>query len=119
MSTESLWMEHRWGSRVELHALARLRTVDGRETDVWVRNASLSGAFVETTSRLGMLTLLSLRPLTAGGEWLDACVVRVEEGGIALEWLEPGTHSIFTLLSMRREAPAASAREHAALAAAS
>ena len=98
-------MEHRWGSRVELAAIATLRTDDGQESEVRVRNASLSGAYLETPLRLPLLTLLSLRPCTADGEWVDACVVRADAAGLAVEWLEPGMPAIFTLLAMGRLDP--------------
>jgi hypothetical protein len=95
------YMEHRWGTRITLHAPAELRTADGLSAVGSVRNASLSGAFVDTRARLPLLARVSLRPLTAGSEWLDACVVRVEPQGVALEWLEPGLQAVASLLSMR------------------
>jgi hypothetical protein len=95
------YMEHRWGTRVALDAPAELKTGDGLSAIGSVRNASLSGAFVETRASMPLLARVSLRPLSAGSEWLDACVVRVEARGVALEWLEPGLQAIATLLAMR------------------
>ena len=94
-------MEHRWGTRVALNAPAELKSSDGFSAIGSVRNASLSGAFVETRATLPLLSRVSLRPLTSGSEWLEACVVRVERRGIALEWLEPGLQAVATLMSMR------------------
>jgi hypothetical protein len=103
-------MEHRWGGRVQLDAAAELRTAEGMLTDASVRNASLSGAFVETDARLPLLSRVSVRSLAKSGEWLDACVVRVEDTGMAVEWMEPGLRPISVFLSGRRQHPVVHAR---------
>jgi len=95
------YMEHRWGTRIALNAPAEVKTADGLSSVGSVKNASLSGAFVETRASIPLLARVSLRPLSADSEWLDACVVRVEARGVALEWLEPGLQAIATLLAMR------------------
>jgi hypothetical protein len=64
------YMEHRWGTRITLNAPAELKTADGLSAVGSVRNASLSGAFVDTRASLPLLTPVSLRPLAAGSEWL-------------------------------------------------
>jgi hypothetical protein len=92
-------MEHRWGTRIELHAEARLMTSEGLCQGV-LRNASLSGAFVETTARPTLLSRVSVRPASPGAEWLDGWVVRVETRGIAVEWLDPPLHSVAVLLAL-------------------
>lgn len=102
MSVDSEYMEHRWGTRVELDVPAELQAADGRSAKGLVRNASVSGAFVETGTRLPLLSRLTVNLLWRGGEGLDACVVRVEDRGMALEWLDPGSRLVPTLLSMRR-----------------
>lgn len=94
MNASTRYMEHRWGTRVELDAPAELATAEGVCTDGRVRNASLSGAFVETSAKVPLLSRVALRPLVTGASWLDACVVRVEADGLALEWLEPGLHPV-------------------------
>lgn len=103
MNASTQYMEHRWGTRVELDAPAELATAEGVCTDGRVRDASLSGAFVETTARVPLLSRIALRPLATGGSWLDACVVRVAADGLALEWLEPGLHPVSALLALRRQ----------------
>jgi hypothetical protein len=105
MTAITQYMEHRRGTRVELDAPAELTTAEGVCTDGRVRNASLSGAFVETSARATLLSRIALRPLVAGGSWLDACVVRVEPTGLALEWLEPGLHPVSALLALARPNP--------------
>ncbi|MEO8313829.1 MAG: PilZ domain-containing protein [Pseudomonadota bacterium] len=94
-------MEHRWGTRVELDIPAEIRTGDGLSVSAFVRNASLSGAFVETQTILPMLSCISVRVMSQAGEWLDACVVRIEETGMALEWLDPGSDIVPALLELR------------------
>lgn len=103
MNASTRYMEHRWGTRVELDAPAELATAEGVCTDGRVRNASLSGAFVKTSAKVPLLSRVALRPLVTGASWLDACVVRVEADGLALEWLEPGLHPVSALLALRRQ----------------
>jgi hypothetical protein len=101
MSADSDHMEHRWGIRVDLHVPAELRTADGNSTDGIVKNASVSGAFVETVTKLPLLSRIAVNLPARGGEGLDACVVRIEDRGLAVEWLDPGSRLVPTLLSMR------------------
>jgi hypothetical protein len=96
-------MEHRWGTRIDLDAPAELWTTEGIADDAWIRNASLSGAFVETTARVPLLSRIAIRAAARPGEWLDSCVVRVEASGLALEWLDPGLHQVSALLALRGE----------------
>jgi hypothetical protein len=91
-------MEHRWGTRIDLNAPAELWTVNGAATEAMVRNASLSGAFLETTARVPLLTRVAVRPLGSTSTWLDGCVVRRDRTGLALEWLDPGVHTLSPLL---------------------
>jgi hypothetical protein len=74
---------------------------DGLVGIVTVKNSSLSGAFVETDARISPLARVAMRPVAKDSEWLGANVVRVEDTGIAIEWLEPGLHSLYVLLSVR------------------
>lgn len=97
-------MEHRWGNRVVLHAPVQVRTATGISAAASVRNASISGAFVDTSLNLPLLGRLLLRPINETGEWLDACVVRVEPDGVALEWLDPALHAVSALLALRPDA---------------
>jgi hypothetical protein len=96
------FMEHRWGTRTDVHAQAKVMTTDGL-ADGMVRNASLSGAYIETAARPVLLSRVAVRPSGAGGEWLDACVVRVEPRGVALEWLDPPLHALAVLLAREGE----------------
>lgn len=92
------FMEHRWGNRFELGTVTELRTADGRVEDVLVRDASISGAFIETRARFVPLGRVSLRSISRPGEWLEGCVVRTESHGVALEWATPELACLAALL---------------------
>lgn len=109
MSANPHYMEHRWGTRVELDAPAKLMTGEGLCEGV-LRNASLSGAFLETPARPTLLSRVSIRPVSREGEWLDGWVVRIESRGVAVEWLDPPLHSVAVLLALHGPAPAPHAR---------
>ena len=102
MITNTLHMEHRWGSRVELFVPAQVATAAGRAFNATVCNASLSGAFIETPVRLPVLSRIALRPQLAGTGWIEACVVRNEARGVGVEWLDPALRPISALLALRR-----------------
>ncbi len=111
MNAKAQYMEHRWGTRIELDAAAKLMTGEGVCAGV-LRNASLSGAFIETNARPTLLSRVSVRAAAPGAEWLDSCVVRVEPRGVAVEWLDPPLHSVAMLLALHSVKPSAvNARE--------
>jgi hypothetical protein len=116
MSASIQAMEHRWGNRMELHAPALVQTPTGSIAHGSVRNASISGAFVETLLQLPLLSRVLLRPDCDAGEWLEACVVRVETDGAALEWLDPPLQAVSALLALRSNPPAAAANDSAVIA---
>ena len=97
-------VDHRWGARVALEAPAELKTVQGLSLDGVIGNASLSGAFIRTRSRPPLRSYVAVRPLNAASDWLEACVVRHDEAGVGLEWLDPGLRSVSALLAMGRDA---------------
>jgi hypothetical protein len=105
MSANADLMEHRWGIRVELGAVVELRSAENWSATAVVRDASLSGAFIETDAQPLPLSRVSLRMVARTGEWLEGCVVRVQDGGFAIEWLDPGIQALAALLSLRRDAP--------------
>jgi hypothetical protein len=104
MNTNMLYMEHRWGTRVDLFTPAAVVTPSGRSFKALVRNASLSGAFVETFVRLVPLSRIVLKPAVPGADWMEACVVRNEPRGVGVEWLEPALRSVSALLASRDDA---------------
>ncbi len=103
MGASRQFMEHRWGTRVKLDVPVALRTANGLANS-WVRNASVSGAFVETNEKIPVHARVSVQLIARAGESLDALVVRVENTGVGLEWLDPGLRSVSALLSFRHDA---------------
>lgn len=101
MSADLQWMEHRWGTRIELDAPAEITTLDGLNGTGVVRNASLSGALAETSFRPALLSRIAVKPAARGGEWLEGCVVRVEGHTVAIEWLDPPLHAVAVLLALQ------------------
>jgi hypothetical protein len=101
MSADLQWMEHRWGTRIDLDAPAEIATLDGASGACVVKNASLSGALAETSVRPALLSRVSLKPGTQGGVWIEGCVVRVEGNVVAIEWLDPPLHAVARLLSFQ------------------
>ena len=87
-------MEHRWGRRTSLWTAVRLRSEVGA-SDGRVRDASASGAFVETGLRV---TVGSRVEIEFRGTWITAFVVRTDEGGLGLEWREFAPASVVATL---------------------
>lgn len=105
MNANALYMEHRWGTRVEMFTPADVATATGRSCKAVVRNASLSGAFLETLAHpyLPVLSRIVLKPRIPGADWIEACVVRTNVRGVGVEWMEPALRSVSTLLATRNE----------------
>ena len=99
------FMEHRWGSRFDLCAPAEIRNTQGGTARVIVRNASLSGAYVETRSQFPLLARVLLRPLSQAAAWMEGCVVRADHRGVGVEWIEAEESALVALLTLPRERP--------------
>jgi hypothetical protein len=96
-------MEHRWGERVALDCLARLVLGDGSGPEGRVRNASISGAWIDTVTALPIYTPLNVRMSAGMGlrrrtVELPACVARTGPGGVAVEWRDMGEATLVDLL---------------------
>lgn len=102
MNGSELVMEHRWGTRVSLDCPASLRRLYGLESEARIRDASLSGAFIETTDRLTRFSRIAIRSLSSDTNWIEAWVVRTEADGAGLEWLEPGSQMALELMQTQR-----------------
>jgi hypothetical protein len=102
MNPERGMREHRWGVRVELNAPAELLTADLLQIAVVIRNASFSGAFIETNIRLPRLTLITIRPLAFGSFALEAAVARPDPAGLGIEWLDSTQAPMAELLGLSR-----------------
>jgi hypothetical protein len=95
-------MEHRWGKRSALDIAVRLRLGSGAVEAGRIANASLSGAFVRTPTRLPAFTHVLVE---LGGErqnrphCIPAYVVRAALDGLGLEWSEFAPPAIASLLA--------------------
>jgi hypothetical protein len=89
-------MEHRWGRRYDTDVSVRFVALPGTIGSGRVTNISLSGAFMETTAKLRLLTVLYIEGLESDGgrgkagvaKRLAATVVRRCSAGVGLEWCE-------------------------------
>ena len=96
-------MEHRWGERVSLDCPALLVLRDDSIAEGQVRNASISGAWIDTDGSLPVYTSVTvIVPAGAGVRRraieLPACVVRTASGGVAVEWRDMGVPTLVSLL---------------------
>lgn len=96
-------MEHRWGQRVTLEVPVRLDAAGRTLGRGVLRNASVSGGFIETALELPIythlgVTLPAAREAAPDCRRLEACVVRVQPGGIAVEWRDMACPSLVALL---------------------
>lgn len=98
MQTHEIPMEHRWGQRIDCRARVRIEVGDGLTGVGRVRNVSSSGAFVETSLDLIESTRVTLMVLGNESATLaveiPAIVVRLERGGVGVEWCEIPAGSI-------------------------
>jgi hypothetical protein len=98
-------MEHRWGKRSALDVAVRLRRGSGAVDTGRIANASLSGVFVRTTTRLPVFTRVLVELDGSGArqsapERIPAYVVRAAPDGLGLEWSEFAPSAV-DLLSAR------------------
>lgn len=96
-------MEHRCGTRVKLGLPCEVRTTTGSILTAQVINASITGALLRTHTLLPLLSQISVRPLiagAAGGDWLQAFVVRRSRHQIGVEWLDPDVDVVRALLAL-------------------
>ena len=89
-------MEHRWGQRFTVELPVRL-DAGGRALGRGVlRNASISGALIETALELSVFSNLVVSIPSVGD--LAASVVRSAPGSFAIEWRDMSCPSIVALL---------------------
>jgi hypothetical protein len=96
-------MEHRWGQRVTLEIPVTLAVAGRTLGRGVVRNASISGALIETALELPVFSNLVVS-LPSHGESaprtadLHACLVRRAPAGFAVEWRDMACPAIVALL---------------------
>jgi hypothetical protein len=103
-------MEHRWGVRIPLGIKVRLRGGCSCIGTALLRDASVSGGFLETGMRPPILAQLAVEvrfASEAGIEILEipALVVREDDAGIGVEWQEFTPQAIRLLLPSVRAYP--------------
>jgi hypothetical protein len=86
-------MEHRCGYRHEVHLPIYLQTQGGLAAHGSIRDASVSGAFIETPLPLRVLShvwvhVLAKNPAHKSDMILEGEVVRATDSGLAIEWSE-------------------------------
>ena len=96
-------LEHRWGQRVPLEVPVEISAGGRHLGHGRLRNASISGALVETSLELPVFTNLVLTLPALGGcpslpGDLAACVVRRDASGLAIEWRDMACARVNELL---------------------
>jgi len=96
------FMEHRWGRRVTLGLPVHVATA-GESGAGTLRDASISGGFIETAAALPQFTNLGVVVLVGSGAAqraveLPACVTRVARDGFAVEWRDMACPTLLALL---------------------
>jgi len=87
-------MEHRWGRRYDTNVEVRFVALPGTIGTGRVTNISLTGAFMETSAKLRLLSIVYIEGLDSSKERdkssaakrLAATVVRRCSAGVGLEW---------------------------------
>ncbi len=103
-------MEHRWGVRVSIDAPVRLTSDGDAEAYGLVRNASISGALIETPLALPVLSNLTVQFRNFE---LAACVTRSEPGRLGVEWRDMGCQRLVELLHESQRDAELFDRDHA------
>ena len=94
---------HRWGQRITLEVPVKIELGGRPMGHGLLRNASLSGGFIETALEVPVFTNLVVVLQATGGAasrspGLAACVVRREPAGFAVEWRDMACPTIVELL---------------------
>lgn len=97
-------MEHRWGYRFTTAVEVRIAGCPSWLSRGMLRDASISGGYIETGLSLPLWTSVQIEIVSEAGaapEKLAACVARQDERGIGLEWLDLAPEIILRLLPPR------------------
>lgn len=100
--TRRPFMEQRYGQRVPLGLNVRILSTSGIESKGVLRDASISGGFIEcehAPAELANVKIAVANPAQAGRELvLPGCVVRIDETGFGVEWHDMACPQIIDLL---------------------
>lgn len=83
-------IDHRWGSRFPTGITTELRNERGEQHEGVVLNVSLSGALIRTTLSPRLMSRLYVHSPLDPSTWTEAFVVRKDDRGLGIEWVEPG-----------------------------
>lgn len=113
--------EHRFGRRIPLEVPVKLMLYGHTMAQGLMRDASISGALIETALELPMFTnlvvvLMAMDKAAPGSPALAACVVRRETAGLAVEWRDMASPSLVALLERVSGVRAVNLREDEAFA---
>ena len=107
-------MEHRWGVRHLLDISVRLDDRPQLLTFARLKNASASGAYVETRVALPMLSRMWIEldwDRRDDSNRIAACVVRTEQDGVGLEWCDFAPRAVLALIERARRLVARDRRD--------
>ena len=107
-------MEHRWGVRHSLDTSVRLDRRPQLLTFARLKNASSSGAYVETRVAPPMLSRVWIEldwDHRNDSKRVAACVVRTEQDGIGLEWCDFAPRAVLALIERSRRLVARDRRD--------
>ncbi len=104
--TERTLLEHRWGERVAVDCPVLLQAGPGLRTIGRLRNASLSGGYLEIAIRVPLeiqvQVELEWRDSNRTEHWrIPAYGVRADDEGVGLEWCEFAPAGIAVLIASR------------------
>jgi hypothetical protein len=93
----------RFGQRIPLELPVTLSADGLKSAPGVIRNASISGGFIETTLELPLhanlvVTLDVQKPEPAATHALNACVVRIDAFGLGIEWRDMACVDVLELL---------------------
>jgi hypothetical protein len=92
MSYRPNGLEHRWGARAQVNIPVRVETPALPLGDGWMKNLSLSGAFMKSDRDLRLHALIevsiALPPPSSCTAVIKAHVVRKIGKGVGIEWSE-------------------------------
>lgn len=98
------FMEHRWGSRVPVDIAVQLEVPGRGRVPGQMLDASVSGAFIRTALKLPALSALRVIVVTENARIeLPACVARVADGGLGLEWRDMACPELLEILHADRD----------------
>lgn len=98
--------EIRWGERMAVDLPVRVTPRGEKPVAGRMRNISISGALIETDSRLALRSAVNIAvtlPVEGGvNRELEAVVVRMADGAIGIEWRDMACQPLMDLLHQPR-----------------